>query len=136
MEQKNSKVYKSVDFGVDIVKFCELLEEKKKYMVAKQLLRTSVGADVFEAQHAERKADFVHKMKNAIKEANETRYWLFICERSVSYPVNNSLKQILEELIRIISKIIISDKGKSGINFTFGIISMLTIKIKAMLIGV
>ncbi len=74
---------------------------------------TSIGANVFEAQHAESKADFVHKMKIAIKEANETLYWLFICERSENYPTNSSLKQMTEELIRIISKIIISSKGKS-----------------------
>jgi four helix bundle protein len=114
METKNVIVEKTLDFGVAIVKFCELLDEKRKYVVAKQLLRsgTSVGANVFESQHAESKADFIHKMKIAIKEANETIYWLTICERSESYPTNSSLKQLAEELIRIISKIIISSKGK------------------------
>jgi four helix bundle protein len=114
METKNVIVEKSLDFGVEIVKFCELLDNGRKYVVSKQLLRsgTSIGANVFEAQHAESKADFVHKMKIAIKEANETLYWLFICERSENYPTNSSLKQMAEELIRIISKIIISSKGK------------------------
>src|SRR5258706_884062 len=104
MKTKNIIVEKSLDFGVLIVKFCELLEEKRKYVVAKQLLRsgTSIGANVFEAQHAESKADFIHKMKIAIKEANETLYWLFICERSENYPANSSLKLMIEELIRII----------------------------------
>jgi four helix bundle protein len=113
METKNVVVEKSLDFGVEIVKFCELLDEKKKYVVSKQLLRsgTSIGANVFESQHAESKADFVHKMKIAIKEANETLYWLFICERSENYPTNSSLKSMAEELIRIISKIIISSKA-------------------------
>lgn len=112
MAQKNIIVEKSLDFGIGIVKFCELLDEKKKYVVSKQLLRsgTSIGANVFEAQHAENKADFVHKMKIASKEANETLYWLFICERSENYPTNSYLKQMAEELIRIISKIIISSK--------------------------
>ena len=115
MEKKNIVVEKSLEFGVSIVKFCELLEEKKKYVVAKQLLRsgTSIGANVFEAQHAESRNDFIHKMKVAIKEANETLYWLFICERSDNYPTNSSLKEMIEELIRIISKIIISTKGGS-----------------------
>lgn len=114
MEQKNIIVDKSLDFGVEIVKYCELLEDKRKYVVAKQLLRsgTSIGANIFEAQHAESKADFIHKMKIAIKEANETLYWLLVCERSENYPVNISLKELVEELIRIISKIIISTKGK------------------------
>ncbi|MEJ0101230.1 MAG: four helix bundle protein [Bacteroidota bacterium] len=140
METKNIVVEKSLSFGVEIVKFCELLEEKRKYVVAKQLLRsgTSVGANVFEAQHAESKADFIHKMKIAIKEANETLYWLFICERSESYPANSSLKLMIEELIRIISKIIISSKGRLGGNIVLGIISVstfLTIKLKSVFVG-
>lgn len=120
MESRNIVLEKSLDFGVEIVKFCEQLDEKRKYVVSKQILRsgTSVGANVFEAQHAESKADFIHKMKIAIKEANETLYWLFICERSENYPVNSSLKQMVEELIRIISRIIISSKGKPGGNLS------------------
>jgi four helix bundle protein len=114
MEKRNVIVEKSLDFGVEIVKYCELLEDKKKYVVANQLLRsgTAIGANVFEAQHAESKADFIHKMKIAIKEASETMYWLCLCERSKNYPLDSSLKQIIEELIRIISKIIVSTKGK------------------------
>jgi four helix bundle protein len=112
MEQKNVIVEKVLDFSVEIVKFCELLENGKKYVVAKQLLRcgTSIGANVFEAQHAESKADFIHKMKIAVKEANETLYWLLVCERSNSYPTSDLLKQLAEEIIRIISKIILSSK--------------------------
>lgn len=62
MEQENLVVEKSLDFGVEVIKFCELLDEKKKYVVSKQLLRsgTSIGANVFEAQHAESKSDFIH----------------------------------------------------------------------------
>jgi len=116
MEKKNIIIEKSLDFGVEIVEFCELLDEKKKYVVSKQLLRsgTSIGANVFEAQHTESRADFIHKMKLAIKEASETLYWLYICERSKNYPANSSLQHLVEELIRIISKIIITGKGRSG----------------------
>ena len=74
----------------------------------------TIGTNVFEAQHAERKADFIHKMKIAVKEANETLYWLLICEKSESYPTDSSLKEKTEELIRIISRIILSSKGKVG----------------------
>ncbi|HTN08960.1 four helix bundle protein [Agriterribacter sp.] len=73
---------------------------------------TSIGANIFEAQHAESRGDFIHKMKIAIKEANETLYWLVIGERSESYPKNSSLKPLAEELIRIISKIILSGKSR------------------------
>ena len=111
MEQ-NIILEKSLDFSVAIIKFCEKLEEQRKYVIAKQLLRsgTSIGANVFEAQHAESRADFVHKMKIAIKEANETLYWLILCERSESYPFDNNLRNVVQEMIRIVSKIIISSK--------------------------
>lgn len=52
-------------------------------------------------------------MKIAIKEANETLYWLVICERSENYPKNSSLKPLAEELVRIISKIMLSSKLKA-----------------------
>lgn len=114
MEHKNIVIEKSLDFSVHIIKFCELLETDKKFIIANQLLKsgTSIGANIFEAQHAESRGDFIHKMKIAIKEANETLYWLVICERSESYPKNSSLKPLAEELIRIISKIILSSKRK------------------------
>ena len=112
MQTKNVIVDKSLDFSVEEIKFCELLESQRKFVVARQLLRsgTSIGANVFEAQHAESRADFIHKMKIAIKEANETLYWLILCERSSSYPTDVNLKNSAEELIRIISKIILSSK--------------------------
>jgi len=115
MEQKNIIVEKSLDFPLGIIKFCEQLEANKKFAIARQVLRsgTSVGANIFEAQHAESKADFIHKMKIAIKEANETLYWLLLCERSETYSTS-SLKESAEELVRIISKIILSSKNKFG----------------------
>ena len=70
---------KSFDFAVRIVKLCNYLKAKKKEAVlSKQLLRcgTSVGANVFEAQKAQTTADFYTKMTIALKEANETSYWL------------------------------------------------------------
>jgi four helix bundle protein len=112
MKTKNIIVDKSLDFSVEVIKFCEQLEVERKFVIAKQLLRcgTSIGANVFEAQHAESKADFIHKMKIAIKEANETFYWLLLCEKAESYPTNINLKNDSEELIRIISRIIFSSK--------------------------
>lgn len=129
MEQGNVIVEKSLDFSVEVVKFCELLDAKRKYIIAKQLLRsgTSIGANVFEAQHAESKADFIHKMKISIKEANETLYWLLICERSESYPTDSSLKLKAEELIRIISRIILSSKGRFGGAVLLGFMTVSTL---------
>ena len=55
-----------------------MLAEKRKYVIAKQLIRsrTSVGANIKEAQNSESKADFIHKLKISLKEADETEYWL------------------------------------------------------------
>lgn len=140
MESRNVVVEKSLDFAVDVVSFCELLDEHRKYIISKQLLRsgTSIGANIFEAQHAESKADFIHKMKIAIKEANETLYWLLICERSEKYPMDNSLKQKVEELIRILSKIIISSKGKFKGPLLLGLMTVsvfAAFKIKTLFMG-
>lgn len=67
---------KTFQFSLDIIAFCEILEENKKFVVSNQLLKsgTSIGANVIEAQNAENKADFIHKMKIAAKEANEANY--------------------------------------------------------------
>ena len=69
MIESNIIIERSLDFSIGIIKFCERLESARKYVIAKQLLRcgTSIGANVFEAQHAESKGDFIHKMKIAIK---------------------------------------------------------------------
>jgi four helix bundle protein len=55
---------------------------KRKFIISNQLLKagTSIGANIFEAQYAESRIDFIHKMKIAQKEANETLYWLILCE--------------------------------------------------------
>jgi four helix bundle protein len=70
---------KSFDFAVRIVRLNQYLcISKKELVLSKQLLRcgTSIGAMVREAEHAETKADFKHKMGIAQKEINETIYWL------------------------------------------------------------
>lgn len=70
---------KSFDFALEIVKICRVLvEEKREYVLSKQVLRsgTAVGALVRESEHAESKKDFIHKLAIALKESNETDYWL------------------------------------------------------------
>ncbi len=113
-DKQNVIVEKTINFSIDVIKFCEALENNRKYIVARQLLRsaTSIGANVFEAQNAESKADFIHKMKIAAKEADETLYWLILCEKSETYKFEPKLKNDLEDVIRILSKIISSSKLK------------------------
>jgi four helix bundle protein len=112
-DKENIIVEKTVLFSTTIIQYCEVLEQDRKYVIARQLLRsaTSIGANVFEAQNAESKADFIHKMKIASKEASETMYWLILCERSENYKFDPKLKSDLDEIVRILSKIISSSKA-------------------------
>ena len=109
----NIVIEKSAEFSLKIIECVELLESKKKFVIANQLLKsgTSIGANVYEAQNAESKPDFIHKMKIAAKEADETNYWLLLCQRSKSYPNCESLQIQLEEIAKILSKIISTSKG-------------------------
>ena len=95
MEKRNLIVDLTMDFALDIIKYCDVLEGNRKYVIAKQLLRsgTSIGANVRESQSAESKNDFIHKLKIADKEANEVEYWLELCEKSESYPPTSDLNE-------------------------------------------
>ena len=111
-DKENIVVERCIAFSLSVIIYCELLDREKKFVISRQLLRagTSIGANIFEAQNAESKKDFIHKMKIAAKEASEVMYWLILCERSESYPKDYVLKNKLGELIRIISKIISTSK--------------------------
>jgi four helix bundle protein len=76
LERENIIVTKTVDFSLEIITFCEVLESNRKFVISNQLLKsgTSIGANVHEAQNAESRADFIHKMKIAAKEVEETKY--------------------------------------------------------------
>ena len=70
MEAKDNVIIKlTFQFSLDIIKYCESLQEDKKFIIANQLLKsgTSIGANIREAQNAESKADFIHKFKIAAK---------------------------------------------------------------------
>ena len=76
---------KSLDFAVRIVNVGKyLMNEHKEYILSKQLIRsgTSIGDNVAEAQRGQSKADFVAKMSIALKEANESSYWLKLLHRT------------------------------------------------------
>jgi four helix bundle protein len=111
-DKQNIIVELTFQFSIKSVLFCELLEEQRKYVIARQLLKssTSIGANVREAQNAESKNDFIHKMKIAAKEADETKYWLEIINNIPSYPKNNELLELIKPIELIINKIISSSK--------------------------
>ena len=113
-DRDNLIVELSFEFALDIIEYTEILQEQRKYIIANQILKsgTSIGANVREAQNAESKADFIHKMKIAIKEADETEYWLLLCMMSKDYPKNDKLTEKLSVIINILSKIISTSKSQ------------------------
>jgi len=99
-DKPNVIVDLTFEFSLKIIEFSELLESKRKFNLANQLFRsgTSIGANVWEAQDAESKADFIHKFKISAKEINETKYWLLLCQKAKYYPDSSLLLKGLETI--------------------------------------
>jgi four helix bundle protein len=108
MEMRNEVLELSFGFALSLIEFCELLEEMRKYVIARQLLKsgTSIGANVREAQNAHSRKDFIAKCVIAMKEADETEYWLLLCDKSKSYPNPENLLEEAASLKKLLSKII------------------------------
>ena len=109
---------KSFAFALRIVKmYCYLKDEKKEYVLSKQLLRsgTAVGALIREAEQAESNLDFIHKLSIALKEANETDYWIDILFQSnfIDEKSYKSVKKDIIELLKLLVSIIKSSKLKT-----------------------
>ena len=68
----------SMDFAVSIIELVKFLKEKRESIISNQIGRSgiSIGANIREAHYAHGKADFIAKLQIALKEANETGYWL------------------------------------------------------------
>ena len=103
-------VEKSEDFAVRVINLCKYLRHtKKEYVLSTQLLRsgTSIGANVAEAQRAQSRSDFLAKMSIALKEANETFYWLRLLYRTqyLTGREFESVSQDADELLRMITAI-------------------------------
>lgn len=110
--QNNIIVKMTFEFLLDVIEFSELLLEKHRYAISNQLIRSgcSIGANVREAQGAESRADFIHKMKIALKEAEETEYWLELCDFAKRYPKPGPMLSTIESIIKTLNKIISSSK--------------------------
>ncbi|MEQ8629800.1 four helix bundle protein [Ekhidna sp.] len=115
-KKSNPLLEKSYDFALAIVQFTRILQlEKKEYVLSKQLLRsgTAIGALSEEAQQAESKPDFIHKLAIANKEAHETHYWLrLIRDSELESNQVDVLIERSEELKRLLVSIIKSSKSK------------------------
>jgi len=102
---------KSYSFAIRIVKAYKFLSsEQKEFVLSKQMLRsgTAIGALIREAEHAESKADFIHKMSISLKEANETEYWLMLLRDTEYLDIKSfqSIESDCQELIKLLVSII------------------------------
>ena len=98
---------KSFKFALHTIKLSKYLQNThKEYILSKQILRsgTSVGALIREAQYAQSKADFLHKLTIALKEANETEYWLLLLSESdyLDEKMFNSIHPEIKELLKLL----------------------------------
>ena len=111
MAKDNLVKDKSFAFALRVVKLYRILcEERGEYVLSKQMLRsgTAIGALIRESEHAQSKADFINKLSIALKEANETEYWLTLLHganylNETEYTsIANDCKELLKLLISII----------------------------------
>jgi len=109
---------KSFAFAVRIVNLSRFLNEKKKeHVISRQILRsgTAVGALVREAEQAESKSDFIHKLAIALKEANETEYWLLLL-RETAYLAPTEAESVMrdnKEILKLLTSIIKATKRRA-----------------------
>jgi len=107
---------KSYSVALEIVKVCRDLQKNKEVVLSKQLLRsgTAIGALIEEVNQGESKADFIHKLSIANKEANETQYWirLLIDSNTLGKKTGEPLLVKSIELIKILTASIKTSKAK------------------------
>jgi four helix bundle protein len=111
---KNPVLKHSFELALKVIEYCESIQEQKHFVIANRLLTcgTSIGANIMEAQNAESKADFIHKMKIAAKEAEETQYWLQLCNYPKTYPNCDELHSKLNEIHKILGKTLSTAKKR------------------------
>ena len=117
MRSDNQILQDSRNFAIRIIRMYKYLhDEKKEHVLSKQVLRsgTSIGANVRESVNAQSRMDFINKLNIALKEANETEYWLDLLWRSglITLQQYESLNEDCIELIKILKSIISSMKQK------------------------
>ncbi|MBK9730351.1 MAG: four helix bundle protein [Chitinophagaceae bacterium] len=110
---------KTYSFAIRIVNLYKILvADKKEFVLSKQTLRsgTPIGALVREAEHAQSKADFLNKMNIALKEANETEYWLMLLKDTdyISMQEFQSIHNDCSEVVKLLMSIVKSTKKTLG----------------------
>ena len=112
----NPVLTKSFEFALQIIEFCSELNSDRHYAIENQLIRsgTAIGALVQEAQSPQSRGDFIHKMKIAAKEAEETQYWLDLCRYSSVLPnPSSSVLLLLTEVKKLLTSIIYTSNRRS-----------------------
>ena len=117
MQNGNVMEELSIKFALRIIKLYKyLIEEKNEHVMSKQVYRsgTSIGANIAESKTAQSDADFISKFSIALKEANETKYWLVLLHESETIS-DEEYKSIENDINTIIGSLIIIIKKKKGI---------------------
>lgn len=113
--EKSILQIKSKAFAIDIIKIHKVLVERKEFELGSQILRsgTSIGANVRESKNAQSKSDFIHKLSIALKEADETQFWLevFVEAEVISKDEFTPLYDKVNELIAMLTSSINTAKG-------------------------
>jgi four helix bundle protein len=114
---QNAIKEKSFSFALKVMKAHQYLnQQKREFVISRQFLRsgTAIGALVREAEQAESKADFVHKLSIALKEASETRYWIDLLHQSnyLDPAMHKSLDAELHEMLKLLTSIIKTSKSR------------------------
>lgn len=117
MPRQNIIQEKTLTFAINIVNLYKQLRDNGEYVLSKQILRsgTSIGANVRESINAQSSNDFISKANIALKEADETAYWLELLFRTnyINEEIFNNSTADLNEIIKILSSIIITTKQHS-----------------------
>ena len=103
--EKSISREKAYSFAIRIVKLYKVLCARKEFVISKQLLRsgTAIGALLKESEHAQSRADFLNKVNIALKEANESEYWIMLL-KDTGYLDSSEYMSIVkdcQELIRL-----------------------------------
>ena len=99
---ENKLLTLSTSFAVEIINLVKELQESKEFIISNQIGRsgTSIGANISEAQYAQSKADFFSKLKIALKEANETIYWLTLLLKT-NYISSNRFERLNSQCLKL-----------------------------------
>lgn len=119
MVKDNIVLKKSVDFSFMIIDLYKKLYAKNEFILSKKVMRswTSIWANIVEANSASSKKDFLNKINISLKEANETKYWLYLISKSDFVKLSfESLFNEINSIISLLTKIVISTKQAIGRN--------------------